>query len=202
MKRILALSSLALALALSPAQAEVKNGEPAPDFTLTDSNGKSHKLSDFKGKLVVLEWTNADCPFVVKHYASNNMQKLQKELTSQEIVWLTINSSAEGKQGHCTPEQANEKVKKSGAAPTAVLLDSDGKVGKQYGAKTTPHMYIVDKQGVLQYQGAIDSDTSPKQDAIAGAENYVKTAVDEILAGKPVTKANTKPYGCSVKYKD
>lgn len=200
MKRIL--TTLALALALSPAYAEVKNGEPAPDFTLTDSNGKSHKLSDFKGKLVVLEWTNSECPFVVKHYGSNNMQKLQKELTGEGIVWLTINSSAEGKQGHCTPEQANEKVKTSGAAPTAVLLDPDGKVGKQYGAKTTPHMYVIDKEGILQYQGAIDSDNSPKPEAIASAENYVKSAVAEITAGKPVTKANTKPYGCSVKYKD
>ncbi len=177
-------------------------GKPAPDFTATDSNGVSHKLSDFKGKNVVLEWTNHECPFVVKHYESGNMQALQKEATDGGAVWLSIVSSAEGKQGHTTPEAANEVIAKDKSAATARLLDSSGEIGRLYAAKTTPHMFVVDKEGVLVYAGAIDDDPSFKQDGIKTATNYVRAALADLAAGKPVTTASTKPYGCSVKYGD
>lgn len=180
--------------------AQVKTGATAPDFTLTDVNGTPHSLSSFAGKHVVLEWVNLDCPFVKKHYSGGNMQGLQKEYTGKGVVWLSINSSAPGKQGHFTADQWKEKLAANQSAATATLLDADGKVGKLYSAKTTPHMYIIDPQGKLIYQGAIDDNPSSDAADIATSKNYVKAALDESLAGKPVTDSSTKAYGCSVKY--
>jgi peroxiredoxin len=180
--------------------AQVENGAAAPDFTLTDTNGKKHNLSDFKGKLVVLEWLNPDCPFVVKHYGPGNMQGLQKRYTDQGVIWLSINSSAEGKEGYYSAEALNEWANKSGVKTTAILLDSDGKVGKRFGAKTTPHMFIIDASGNVVYQGAIDSVASTDDADIKDATNYVSTTLDEIMAGKTVSTPSTKSYGCSVKY--
>lgn len=187
-------------LACSSAQAAPKIGEAAPAFTLTDSKGKSHSLADFRGKYVVLEWTNNECPFVVKHYKSGNMQAQQKELTGKGAVWLSIISSAPGKQGHVDGATADQLTLSRGAAPTAVLLDPKGEVGRQYDAKTTPHMYIVAPDGKLIYMGGIDSVPSSDAADIAQATQYVKVALTEAMAGKPVTDANTRPYGCAVKY--
>jgi peroxiredoxin len=175
-------------------------GSPAPDISATDTNGKRQTLSQYKGKFVVLEWTNPECPFVHKHYDSGNMQKLQKEYTAKGVVWLSINSSAAGKQGNYTPEKWNEIVKQKGAAPTAVLLDPDGKVGHAYDAKTTPHIFIINPDGKLIYEGGIDSIRSPDQADIPKATNYVRATLDEAMAGKPVTTPVSQPYGCGVKY--
>lgn len=193
-------STLALVIAASTALAAPEVGQPAPDFTLTDSNGKEHKLSDFKGKFVVLEWLNHGCPFVVKHYSSGNMQKLQKEFTGKDVVWLSIVSSAPGKQGHMSAEETNAAIAEKGAAPTAVLLDESGTVGKLYDAKRTPEMFVVSPEGVLIYAGAIDDKKSTDAADIEGTVNYVKQALDEALAGKPVSVPKTEAYGCSVKY--
>lgn len=182
-------------------QAEVTTGAAAPDFTLTDTSGTSHNLSDFKGKVVVLEWVNHGCPFVVKHYSPGNMQGLQADYTSKGVVWLSICSSAEGKQGYYTAEGWQKLNAEKGGKATAILLDPEGTVGKLYGAKTTPHMYVINAEGTLVYQGAIDDKPSTDSDDIPGAKNYVKAALDEVLAGKPVTTGQTKPYGCGVKYK-
>ncbi len=189
----------AVCAALS-AQAAPQVGAPAPDFTLKDAYGKEVKLSDYKGKYVVLEWTNFECPFVKKHYGSGNMQKLQKEATGKGVVWLSICSSAAGKQGNLSPDAAVAAVKANGSAATAYLIDEPGTVGKLYEAKTTPDMFIVNPEGILIYQGAIDDKATPDPATVATAKNYVSTALDEALAGKPVTTATTKPYGCSVKY--
>ena len=175
-------------------------GQPAPEFTLADSNGKSHKLSDFKGKLVVLEWLNHGCPFVVKHYGSGNMQKLQKEYTGKDVVWLSIVSSAPGKQGHMNPEDTNKTKEEKGSAATAILLDENGTVGKLYDAKVTPELYVIDREGTLIYAGAIDSVKSTDAADIEGAKNYVKQALDEALAGKPVSEPTITAYGCGIKY--
>ena len=182
------------------AMAEVVNGEVAPDFTLTDVNGQKHSLSDYRGKNVVLEWTNHGCPFVVKHYDSGNMQKLQKTYTDKGVVWLSINSSAAGKQGNMSPEEWQKTLVEKKAFATATLLDEDGTVGKQYGAKTTPHMYIIDVAGKLVYQGAIDSIPSADSNDIEKAENYVSKALDETMSGQAVSQPQTKAYGCGVKY--
>ena len=204
MKRML--QSLVLILAgvtlLAPvtALAEAEVGEAAPDFTAVDSNGKSHNLSDFKGKTVVLEWTNPDCPYVIKHYDTKNMQSLQKKYTGKDVVWLTINSSAPGKQGHLDAAGANKSIKESGSAQTAYLLDPEGKIGKQYAAKTTPHMYVVDGKGMLVYAGAIDDNSSSRHSTVEGAKNYVAEAVDSLMSDQPVEVASTRAYGCSVKY--
>ncbi len=195
----LLLPLLVLGLNLS-AFAAVEPGEVAPDFTLTDSKGTSHKLSDFRGKLVVLEWLNHECPFVKKHYSGGDMQKLQKEYTAKGVVWLSIISSAPGKQGHRTGPQAEADTKDKNAAPTAVLLDPSGEVGKKYDAKTTPEMFVLDKESKILYAGAIDSIKSTDSADIAKAENHVRQALDAALAGKPVPTPQTKPYGCSVKY--
>ncbi len=194
--------AVAAAIALCPSfvSAGAVVGEPAPAFTLSDTRGVQHQLADFKGKLVVLEWVNFDCPFVGKHYGSGNMQRLQKEYTGKGVVWLSIGSSAPGKQGHYSAERIGALVKERGASPTAYLLDEDGTVGRAYGAKTTPHMFIVDGQGKLIYEGGIDDTPSTDQADIASAHNYVKAALDEALAGKPVTTSSSRPYGCSVKY--
>jgi peroxiredoxin len=180
--------------------AQVTVGEPAQDFTLTDVNGQSHSLSDFKGKYVVLEWFNYDCPFVKKHYGSNNMQSLQKEFTGQGVIWLAINSSAPGKQGHYEAPQMAALAQERGVSATGILLDPDGTVGRQYGAKTTPHMFIIDPDGVLIYQGAIDSSPGMDPAEISGAQNYVRAALTEAMAGEPVSQPFTQSYGCSVKY--
>lgn len=176
--------------------------KPAPDFTLVDSYGKEHKLSDLRGKFVVLEWLNHGCPFVKKHYDSKNMQNLQKQYTGKGVVWLSIISSAPGKQGYSTGDEANQTVKEMGAAPTAVLFDSDGTVGKAYSARTTPHMFVINPEGTLLYNGAIDDIRSTEVDDVAKAKNYVAAALDEAMAGKPVTVGSTQPYGCGVKYAD
>ena len=182
------------------ANAAVEVGQMAPNFTATDTNGVEHSLSDFKGKNVVLEWSNHECPFVVKHYEPGNMQALQKEATEAETVWITIVSSADGKQGNVTPEEANKIMEEVGAHSTARILDPSGEIGKLYGAKTTPHMFVIDKEGILVYAGAIDSDSSHKSSAIEGATNYVRDALNSLQAGEPIKVASTNPYGCSVKY--
>ena len=185
--------------ACNSAQASAKVGEAAPGFTATDSNGKTVSLADFKGKYVVLEWTNHECPFVRKHY-SGNMQAQQKEATAKGVVWLTVVSSAPGKQGHVDGAKANELTKSRGAAPTAVLLDEKGEVGRLYGAKTTPHMFIVDPQGKLIYAGGIDSIASADAEDLPKATQYVRVALGEAMSGKPVSQATTAQYGCAVKY--
>jgi len=198
------LAALAMAAALTAptaARAAAMVGQPAPDFTLVDSNGATHSLADLKGKMVVLEWVNFECPFVGKHYGSGNMQKLQKAYTGKGVVWLSINSSAAGKQGHFAPDKINALMKEKGAAPTAYLIDTDGAVGRAYGAKTTPHMFVVDPGGTIVYAGGIDDTPSTDQADVPKARNFVSAALDEALAGKPVTTASSTPYGCSVKYR-
>ena len=198
MKHVLfALFALAFA---APALAKVAVGDAAPDFTLTDSNGKSHSLSQYKGKIVVLEWNNPKCPFVGKHYGSGNMQKQQGDASAAGAVWLTINSSAAGEQGDVSGTQANAYVAKVGGKQTAYLLDPSGKVGHLYGAKTTPHMFVIDKTGVLRYMGGIDSIKSTDKDDVAKATQYVPQALAELAAGKPVSVPTAEPYGCSVEY--
>ena len=189
-----------LLAAVTIAQAEVQIGQPAPDFSLTDCSGKKVSLSDFKGKVVVLEWINHGCPFVAKHYGSGNMQKLQADAAAKGVVWLAINSSAPGKSGHTSPADASKKCAEVQSAATAYLLDESGEVGKTYGAKVTPEMYVIDASGVLVYHGAIDDKKSTNPGDIAGAKNYVAAALDEVLAGKPVSTPKTDPYGCGVKY--
>ncbi len=175
-------------------------GSPAPDFTLTDTNGKTQSLASYKGKLVVLEWLNHGCPFVKKHYASGNMQALQKKYTGKGVVWLSLVSSAPGKQGYQTNAEHNAAMKETGAAPSAILIDSDGKVGRLYGAKTTPHMFVINKKGELAYAGAIDDKASTDQADIKPAKNYVSAALDNLLKDKVPAVASSKAYGCSVKY--
>jgi peroxiredoxin len=192
-------ATLILSFSVS-AMAAVNVGQPAPGFTGTDSNGKTHSLSQYKGKTVVLEWTNHDCPYVVKHYSSGNMQELQKAATTDGVVWLSIISSKPGKQGHVSGKQANELTTARNAVPTAVILDESSEIGIKYGAKTTPHMFIIDKNGMLVYMGGIDNMPSKNTDDIAKATNYVRMALNEIKAGKPVSESITRPYGCSVKY--
>jgi peroxiredoxin len=189
----------AVALAAS-VYAKPEVGKPAPDFALTDLSGNKHDLSDFKGKYVVLEWVNFGCPFVKKHYGSENMQKLQKEFVDKGVVWLSICSSGPGKQGNETPDAAKEGLKQFGSAATAYLVDSDGKVGKLYSAKTTPQMFVVNPEGVLIYSGAIDDKRTPDPATVAGAKNYVKAALSEATSGKDVSVPSTKPYGCPVHY--
>lgn len=190
----------AFALFSTPAFATVTIGAQAPDFSLQNSHGKTVKLSDFSGKIVVLEWTNHECPYVVKHYDTNNMQNLQKDMTSSGAVWLTIVSSAPGRQGHTTAEEAQAIHEKTGAHATHRLLDPEGAVGKMYGAVTTPHMYVIDTNGQLAYAGAIDNDPSARHEAVKTAQNFVKDAVSALQNGQAVKMAETRPYGCSVKY--
>lgn len=181
-------------------QAGVDTGAAAPDFKLTDTTGTEHSLSDFKGKYVVLEWTNHQCPVVVRHYKNGGMQATQKELTDDGVVWLQIVSSGEGKQGHITGEQGEVVRKEGGHHSTAMLLDASGAVGRQYAAKTTPHMFVIDPEGTLIYQGAIDSARSRKSKDGSEAVNYVKAAYADSKAGKAVEVPATAPYGCGVKY--
>jgi peroxiredoxin len=183
-----------------PMVAAVQVGEVAPNFTATDSNGHQHSLAENKGKYVVLEWTNQGCPFTKKHYESGNMQKLQKLWTGKGVVWFTVLSSAPGQQGYVTAAQENDYLTRMGAAPTAALLDPNGDLGHLYGAKTTPHMFVVDPNGKLIYDGAIDDKATTDPADTSGAANYVTAALEESMAGKPVAVAASRPYGCSVKY--
>ena len=199
-KLFLALAASLIALSLRAADSPPV-GSAAPDFSVTDSKGKSHSISEHKGKYVVLEWFNPDCPFVKKHYGGGNMQKLQQEFTAKGVVWLTIDSSAPGAEGNLTAEQANKTVAELKTHSTALLLDPDGKAGRAYGAKNTPHMFVINPEGKIVYEGAIDSKASASAADIAGSTNYIKVALDESLAGKPVSTPSTRPYGCSVKYK-
>lgn len=195
-------STMALAILLVPSLAHaVEVGAVAPEIEATDINGQAFKLSDHKGKIVVLEWTNPECPFVMKHYDSGNMQKVQKEALAMDgVEWVTINSSATGKQGHLTADAAKKGLETSGATPTAYIADENGTIGQAYGAQTTPHMFIVDKEGKLAYAGAIDDNSSPKQEVIATSKNYVVAALKNLEAGQPVETPTSQPYGCSVKY--
>src|SRR3954464_12067228 len=176
-------------------------GSTAPDFSAPDTKGKTQSLAKYKGKYVVLEWFNPECPFVKKHYGSGNMQKLQEEFTSKGVVWLSVDWSAPGKEGNLTAEEANQKMTEWKTKQTALLLDPDGKAGQAYGAKNTPHMFVINPEGKIIYEGAIDSKASANPADITGSTNYVKVALEESMSGKTVTTANTKPYGCSVKYK-
>lgn len=186
---------------LGQAAANAEVGKAAPDFTLTDINGNKHSLSDFKGKTVVLEWVNPECPFVVKHYdKSGNMPKLQQAATADGVVWLSINSAAAGKEGDYDAAQVQGWQQRVHAAATAYFRDQDGKVGRLYDARTTPHMYVIDAGGTLVYAGGIDSIRSSRVEDIAHATNYVAAALADLKAGKPVHTANAQPYGCSVKY--
>jgi len=179
---------------------EINIGKPAPNFTLTDSKGEVHSLKDYRGKYVVLEWINYDCPFVKKHYNSGNMQALQKKYTAKDVVWLAINSSAKGKQGNFSTEEIMKRSAEHGAAFSAYLMDADGMVGKWYGAKTTPHMFIINPEGKIEYAGAIDDIKSTRVADVDKATNYIAAALDALLSGEEVTTPLTKPYGCSVKY--
>jgi peroxiredoxin len=192
-------ASLSL-LAFAPQAQAQTPGRDAPPFTLTDVAGKRVDLATLRGKTVVLEWTNPACPFVQKHYGSGNMQSLQKRFTGQDVVWVTINSTALGHSEYLKPAQQADWMTKQGGSPTYVALDADGKVGRAYGARTTPHMYIIDPQGTLIYAGAIDSKATSNPADIAGATNYVDQALGEAMAGKTVSRATTQAYGCTVKY--
>jgi len=175
-------------------------GQNAPDFVAKDTQGKQHKLSDFAGKFVVLEWTNPGCPFVQKHYDSGNMPATQKSATGKGVVWLSINSTARGSADHLPAGELDGWMKARTAAPTALLLDEDGVIGQAYGARTTPHIFIIDPKGVLVYAGGIDSIPSARVDDIKTATNYVNQALGEAFGGKPISAATTRAYGCSVKY--
>jgi peroxiredoxin len=199
-RRSLLLGSAALALAPAAAFATSDLGKPAPAFSAVDSNGKTWSLAELKGKVVVLETTNQDCPYVRKHYGSSNMQTQQREAAAKGVVWLTVASSAPGEQGHVTAAKANELTKTRNAAPTAFLLDPQSRIARAYGATVTPHMYIVDAAGLLVYRGGIDSIPSSSVSDVPKAKQYVRVALDEVLAGKPVSEASTRPYGCSLKY--
>jgi len=198
--RISILAAFAAAVVSSGAFAAVTIGSAAPDFSLPDADGKTQTLSQYKGKTVVLEWNNPGCPFVQKHYSSGNIPKQQADATTAGVVWLTINSGASGKQGHLDTQGAQAFIAQYHAAPSAYLFDGDGKVGHLYGAKTTPHMYIIDASGTLRYMGGIDSIPSTDKDDLAKATQYVPQALAELKAGKPVSIATSEPYGCGVKY--
>ena len=194
---LIALTTLLLAL---PAAAAPEVGKPAPAFTGTDTTGKTWDLARLAGQPVILEWTNHDCPYVRKHYGSGNMQALQKAATAAGYVWLSVISSAPGKQGNVSPAEADALTKSRDAAPTAVLLDSRGTIGRAYGARATPHMFIIDEQGILVYMGGIDDRPSTDLADVEGARNYVRLAMADRAAGRPVGMPVTRPYGCSVKY--
>ncbi len=202
LSRRLALATVVAASIGLPLQAQaLAVGETAPAFELKDTQGKTVKLADFRGKHVVLEWTNPGCPFVVKHYGAQNMQALQKEAKAKGVVWLSINSTARGHQDHLAPAALQDKlVKDWGAAPSAVLMDEAGTVGKAYAARTTPHMYLIDPAGKLVYAGGIDDKRSSNPADIPAAKNFVRAALADSLAGKPVAAPTAPPYGCSIKF--
>ena len=196
-----AIAVFAIAIGLGdPAMAAPRVGEPAPKFTGTDTDGNSRSLSDFRGKTVVLEWTNRDCPYVRKHYGTGNMQAIQKQATADGAIWLTIISSAPGKQGYASPELADRVASEQGASPTAILLDPDGTIGRAYDARTTPHMYVIDADGTLVYMGGIDNRPTADWGDVEGAKNHVLAALADVAAGTPVQTPTSRPYGCSVKY--
>lgn len=201
-KRPTLLMSVAALLIASTASATAapQIGKPAPGFTATDTKGETHSLSDFRGKTVVLEWTNHGCPYVQKHYDTGNMQALQKEATEDGVVWLSVISSAPGKQGHVSPARADELTEKRDAALTAVLLDPQGEVGRTYDARTTPHMYVIDPAGTLVYMGAIDDQPTARHSSVEGARNYVREALTALENGGEIAEPVTRAYGCSVKY--
>ena len=195
-----AATMIPLSATAQPATGKARVGASAPAFTLTDSNGRNLSLSDFKGKTVVLEWTSHECPYVGKHYRGNNMQALQKKWTGQGVVWLSVLSSAPGQPGYVSPQQANKLTADRGAAPTAVLLDPTGKVGHAYGARTTPHMYVISGEGALVYKGGIDDQPTARVQDLKSARNFVDQALSEISQGKPVSVTASRAYGCSIKY--
>ena len=204
-RRALLLSSLALMAAglyalSTPLQAAPRVGQPAPAFSGTDTQGKTQRLADYRGRTVVLEWTNHDCPYVRKHYGGGNMQALQRAAAADGVAWLTLISSAPGKQGHVSAREADTLTRDRDAAPAAVILDPSGEIGRMYAAKTTPHMYVIDQRGTLVYMGGIDDRPTADVADIPGARNHVAAALAEIKAGKPVSQAVTRPYGCSMKY--
>lgn len=200
-KALAAATATGLTLALvTGAAAAPAIGEAAPNFTGVTSTGETFNLADQAGKTVILEWTNHDCPYVKKHYNADNMQALQRETTEDGAVWVTVISSASGKQGHVSADKANELTQSRGAAPSAVVLDEDGVIGRLYDAKTTPHMYVIDGEGTLRYMGAIDDKPSANASSLEGATNYVRVALSEMAEGKPVSEEVTTAYGCSVKY--
>ncbi len=200
MRRIFSTISVALLMLASASAYAVKVGDPAPGFTGTDSNGKTQTLSEYKGKYVVLEWSNRDCPYTRKHYTSGNMQSLQKEWTAKGVVWLTILSSAPGQQGYVTASEENAQLAKVHAAPTAAILDPTGAIGHEYDAKTTPNMFVIDPSGKLIYAGAIDDHPTDDVGDIKISKNYVSEALSQAMAGVVVATSYTRPYGCSVKY--
>jgi len=194
--RFLSTAAVCAAFAVSVYAKTAEIGQPAPDFTLTDIDGKSYTLSELKGKTVVLEWTNPECPIVGRHYETGNIPALQKEATADGVVWLAINSGSKGAQGDFEPAQVKSWLAEKHAVPTAYFRDQDGKIGKMYGAKTTPHMYVINKDGVLVYAGGIDNNRKTH----IGAENYVRDALTALKTGQPIAKSSAEPYGCSVKY--
>jgi peroxiredoxin len=200
-KRVAA-ALLAIALVPAFALAKAAPGKDAPAFEAKDASGETRKLSDYKGKWLVLEWFNQGCPFVKKHYGSGNMEKIRKTYAEKGVMWLTVCSSAEGKQGYVAPSDAAKVAEEHKLAPSAFLLDASGATGKAYGAKTTPHMFIINPEGKVVYAGAIDDNSSRDPAVIPESKNYVAAALDAALAGKPVKPASTRPYGCSVKYAD
>jgi peroxiredoxin len=194
--------ALGATLAMGTAAFAAPNvGEKAPDFIAVDTRGTQHKLSDFAGKYVVLEWTNPGCPFVRKHYGSGNLPATQKAATDKGVVWLAINSTERAASDYLEPAAFDAWMKQHAAAPTAALMDQDGVVGQAYGARTTPHLFIIDPKGVLVYAGGIDSVASARADDIKTATNYVAKALGEVWSGKPISASATKPYGCSIKYR-
>jgi len=199
-----ALAASAAASALTapsaPARAAIQTGRPAPDFTATDSRGAQHTLAAYRGKTVILEWTNHECPYTAKHYATGNMQALQAAATGAGAVWLTVISSRPGEQGYVEATEADRLTTTRSARPTVVLLDPKGQLGRLYDARTTPHMFLIDGTGTLIYMGAIDDRPTASQASVKGARNYVREALDAVAAGRPVAVASTRPYGCSVKY--
>jgi peroxiredoxin len=197
--KAVALCLMAILLSVQPSMAAPAVGEPAPVFVGTDSTGMDRSLADYRGSTVVLEWTNHDCPYTVKHYRTGAMQALQEQATAGGAVWFSIVSSAPGTQGHVTADEADALTQSRGAAPTAVILDANGAIARLYEAKTTPHMFVIDATGILVYGGAIDDQPSARGDP-AEAQNYVRMALTEVAAGRPVSNPSTQPYGCSIKY--
>lgn len=198
--RFFAAVALAAAFLVIPLNAAVTVGKPAPDFTLTDIDGQRRSLAEFKGKTVVLEWVNPECPIVTKHYESGNMPATQKAAVGDGVIWLSINSGRPKAQGDFEPAAVKAWLQQTGAKPTAYMRDQDGKVGRLFSAKTTPHMFVINKEGVLVYAGAIDSIRSGDRDDIPKATNYIVAALSSIKAGLPVANPTTQPYGCAVKY--
>ena len=202
MSRTLKIIALALILLITPniSYAAPEIGKPAPAFTGSDVNGNQINLSDYAGKTVGLEWTNHECPYVKKHYDTQNMQTLQKEATDNDAVWLTIVSSAKGQQGQTPPEEAKEVMSAVGSYETARILDPEGTIGQAYDARTTPHMFVINPEGILVYMGAIDDNPTVSQKGVEGATNFVREALNALEEGSPIKTASTRPYGCSVKY--